>query len=451
MKRLSRVVWSEGMYLGPHHFQTQSRFYEEVTHFDISSLWFEPYGFVEIEFDAEVLRNGTVSLVHARGIFPDGLPFSMPEEDALPPPRNIGDLFPPTSESLKVLLAVPDYNSGGANCALQEGDSHEHLRYVAEADSFPDENTGLDDKSVRLGRKNISFLFYTEPAEGLITLPMALIKRGGSGNYVFEERFVPSCVQISASEYLLMLTRRLIDILQEKGATLSMGNREGGKFRTGFSAQEISKFWFLHSINSSLPPLRHFFLTKRGHPEELYRQLLRLGGALCTFSTDSHPRDLPLYSHLDLGRCFDTLDQHIRTHLDLIVPSNCISIPLKQRANYFYEGDIGDQRCLDRARWIFAIQSPIGDAEVITRTLQLVKVCSAQFVPELVKRALPGMELTHMQVPPAAVSPKVESQYFAISRTGPCWDHIVQTRRVGVYIPGDIPKPEIELLVVLET
>jgi type VI secretion system protein ImpJ len=120
-------------------------------------------------------------------------------------------------------------------------------------------------------------------------------------------------------------------------------------------------------------------------------------------------------------------------------------------ANYFWEGEVTDQRCLDRARWILAVQSAMGDAELITRATQVVKVCSAQFVPQLVKRALPGMELTHLPVPPAAVSARVESQYFAISRAGPCWDHIAQTRHVGVYIPGDIPNPQVELLVVLET
>ena len=29
MKHLSRLVWSEGMYLGPHHFQAQSRYFED--------------------------------------------------------------------------------------------------------------------------------------------------------------------------------------------------------------------------------------------------------------------------------------------------------------------------------------------------------------------------------------------------------------------------------------
>ncbi|MCL5743879.1 MAG: type VI secretion system baseplate subunit TssK, partial [Acidobacteria bacterium] len=90
------------------------------------------------------------------------------------------------------------------------------------------------------------------------------------------------------------------------------------------------------------------------------------------------------------------------------------------------------------------------DAELLARTPQLVKICSALFVPELVKRALPGMALTHLPVPPSAISARIETQYFGISKAGPCWDHIVQTRRVGVYLPGDIPEPEVELLVVLE-
>jgi type VI secretion system protein ImpJ len=92
----------------------------------------------------------------------------------------------------------------------------------------------------------------------------------------------------------------------------------------------------------------------------------------------------------------------------------------------------------------------MSDAELMVKTPQLVKVCSPQFVRELVKRALPGLALTHLEVPPPAISPGVENQYFGISRGGPCWDHIAQTKRVGGYIPIDIPNPEVEILVVLD-
>ena len=451
MKQLSKVVWSEGMHLGPHHFQVQSRFFEEITHFGLSKLWFEPYGVVGLELDAEALRNGTVAVVHARGIFPDGLPFNMPESDPLPVPRSIVDVFPPTSESLTVFMAIPPHRPGAPNCTLAEPDANQPTRFIADTTMLPDDNTGLDEKALKVGRKWIYLLLDTEDAGDMQTLPIARIRRDGSGHFVYDEQFVPPCIQLSASPTLMLLLRRMIDILQEKGGTMSLDTRAKGKFQSGFSAQEVGQFWFLHAINSSLGPLRHMFYTKRGHPEELFLELLRLGGALCTFALDSQPRNLPLYNHMGLDACFAEIERHILAHLDLLAPSNVLSIPLTSSANYFYEGDIKDQRCLDRARWMLSVHSALGDADVITRTLQLVKVCSAQFVPQLVKRALPGMELTHVPVPPSAIARKVESHYFSIGRAGPCWDHIVQTRRVGIYVPGEIPSPEIELLVILES
>src|ERR687886_964019 len=106
MKNLSRVVWSEGMYLGPHHLQVQSRYFEDSLCFATGALWYAAYGFVGYELDAEALQNGTVSLVHARGVFPDGLAFHLPECDAQPPARSISDVFPPTVPYAVLLLAI---------------------------------------------------------------------------------------------------------------------------------------------------------------------------------------------------------------------------------------------------------------------------------------------------------------------------------------------------------
>jgi type VI secretion system protein ImpJ len=207
----------------------------------------------------------------------------------------------------------------------------------------------------------------------------------------------------------------------------------------------------LHAVNSGLAPLKHLWTAKRSHPRELFLEMSRLGGGLCTFAMDSHPRELPSYNHDRLTETFGALDLHIRRHLETIIPTNCISIPLKPSARYFYEGAITDQRCLNPSRWILAISSKAGDVEVISRTPQILKFCSAQFVPELVRRALPGMTLTHLPTPPPAVSARADCQYFGIARSGGCWEHILSTKRVGAYVPGDLPDAEIELLVVLES
>ncbi len=447
MKLLSRVVWSEGMYLGPHHFQVQSRYFEDSIQFATSSLWFAGYGLAGLQLDEDALHNGTVNLLHARGIFADGLIFNMPESDVLPEPRAVADLFPPTRDGVTVLLAIPPRKPNGFNCAL-EPDHGADARFLAEARVLHDENTGADERSVRLGRKNLRLLLDTEPAGDLLTLPVARVVRDGSGHFAYDANFVPPVVQTGASVRLMVLVRRLIEILDEKSASIT---RSAGKGGLEFSTREIANFWLLHAINSALAPLRHLVTSKRGHPEELFLELSRLAGALCTFALDSHPRELPLYDHQNLSECFGLLDAHIRAHLETIIPTNCLSIPLHAAGDYFWEGEITDQRCLGRSRWVLAIRVNVGEAELMAKTPQLVKVCTPPFVRELVKRALPGLALTHLSVPPQAISTRVETQYFGISRTGPCWDHMAQTRQIGVYIPGELPSPEVEIFVVLDS
>jgi type VI secretion system protein ImpJ len=447
MRLLSRVVWSEGMYLGPHHFQAQSRYFEDSIQFATNSLWFSGYGLAGLELDAEALHNGTVSLIHARGIMNDGLPFHLPESDALPEPRPIAELFPPMRDGVVVMLAIPPRKPNGYNCSLENGAPD--ARYVAESRVLHDENSGADERPVRLGRKNLRLQFDTEAAGDLLTLPLARVVRDGTGHFAYDAAFVPPLLQISAGPRLMSMLHGLIEILNDKSE--SIGQRAAGsKGLAEFSTREIANFWFLHAVNSALPPLRHLLMAKRGHPEELFLEMSRLAGALCTFALDAHPRELPLYDHDRLGECFEKLERHIRLHLETIIPTNCISIPLKPSGDYFYDGEITDQRVLGRARWVFAIRSKVGEVELMARTPQLVKVCTPPFVRELVKRALPGMELTHLPVPPAAIPAQVETQYFGISRTGPCWDHIVKTKQVGVYVPGEFPEPELEILAVLD-
>ena len=218
-----------------------------------------------------------------------------------------------------------------------------------------------------------------------------------------------------------------------------------------FSQRDILNFWMLHAVNSALAPLRHLWISKRSHPEELFLELSRLAGALCTFKLESHPRALPVYDHERLSECFEMLDRHIRTHLGIMWKTGYLTIPLEKVKDYFYEGEITDTRCLGRSRWMLGIGARVGDAELITKTPQLVKICSAKFVGELVRRAIAGLPLTHVPIPPSAINAKLEMQYFDINRSGPFWDSITQTRGVGIYVPGDLPDPELELVVILET
>lgn len=436
------------MHLGPHHFQAQSRYFENSIHACMAMLWPAGFGLVTYALDFEALKNGTVNLLHASGIMPDGLPFSMPGGDGLPEPRNFAKLFPPDSYSLTVSLAIPPRLPNGINCALNNSDDRGAVRFLAVSSTVADETTGADEKAVRFGRKNLRLVLDSELTGNDVSLPVARIMRSGSGEFIVDPEFVPPCLQIGASQRLMEALGRLIEIMEEKSSSLTLSSSASDVL--AFSSREIAAFWFLHTVNAGLAPLRHHYLSRRTHPEEVFIEMLRLSGGLCTFALNEHPRTLPAYDHWRPDVCFGVLERHIREQLELIIPTNCIKLPIAKTMDYFYAGAITDERCVGRVTWLLGVRSKIAQLDLMTKAPQLVKICSEKFVGELVRRQMRGLNISHLSVPPPAVSPRPEMQYFLIDRTGPFWENIVQTRRVGIYIPGDIPDPEVEVLVILE-
>ena len=452
MKQLSHVVWNEGMHLAQHHFQAQSRFFEDTVQFALSSLFFKPYGLIACELDGHALQNDTVAVVRARGVMPDGLSFDIPSSDAPLVPIPIADKFSPTADSQLVLLAIPAYRPEQANFAGNgAGTKAATVRYTGVQSLVRDEIGGRDERAVTVGRKNFRLLFESDVAadneEGLVTLPMARIKRDGAGHYMLDADYIAPSLHIGASPRLMSMLHRLIENLDAKADSIAHGRRGSSD---EFAQREVASFWLLHAINASAPALRQLLQAKRVHPERLYVELARLAGALCTFSLDAHPRAIAEYDHDQPQASFDALDRHIRAHLDVAAPTGPAALQLVSNAQGVHTTAITDPRAFLPARWILGVRSSLTTNETIARVPELAKVCSAKFVLELVRRGFPGMRLDHLPFPPKEVSPRSDTQYFAIERSGPCWDTIVSTQEVGVYIPDAIPDARLELNIMVD-
>ncbi len=74
----SKVVWSQGMFLLPHHFQQEARHVEYTIDMRLRGTGPHAWGFFELALDAGMLAIGRVGIARASGILPDGTPFSMP-------------------------------------------------------------------------------------------------------------------------------------------------------------------------------------------------------------------------------------------------------------------------------------------------------------------------------------------------------------------------------------
>jgi type VI secretion system protein ImpJ len=448
MRALSRIVWSEGMHLAQHHFQAQNAYFENVARTALGMLFPAPYGLSAVQFDDEALLNGTAALVAARGIMPDGLAFSFPE-DVLPAALPIGELFSPTQPAHVLLLALPAEVPGRANCSPADA-SPDGFRFSPVEQLHADETTGGDERPVRLARKNFRLLLDGQPRDGLATLPIARIRRDGAGHFVYDPDFIGPALRLSGSPRLHALVARLVDMLEARADALR-AERSGTEDLAEYAPREVANFWFLHALNAALPPLRHALQTSAAHPEEIYTELARLGGALCTFSLTSHPRDLPAYDHDEPEACFHGLDRHIRRHLDVILPTDALNLPLSRTEESFYSAPVADRRCFEpTARWYLGVRSTAAGADIVAKVPKVVKICSAKVIGWLVNKAYAGLGIEHVAVPPAELAPRVGMHYFALQRTDPCWANIVETGETGLYVPASIPNAELELKVVLE-
>src|SRR5262245_44201335 len=103
-----RVIWSQGMFLQPHHFQQETRFTENLLDSRVRAGQPYAWGFDEVVLDESQLVLGRVGLLRAAGILPDGTVFSIPDADALPPALEVAADV--TNEV--VYLAVPRAATG---------------------------------------------------------------------------------------------------------------------------------------------------------------------------------------------------------------------------------------------------------------------------------------------------------------------------------------------------
>jgi type VI secretion system protein ImpJ len=447
MRQMQPVLWTKGVLLSPQHFQTQDRFLEDLLEFQLSTLAFCPWGFRSLEIDREALAGGSIAIASAAGIFPDGLLFDMPGADPAPPPKQLDGAFGAEQESLDVYLAIPEYRYGGHNVAAAQRDRD--TRYRAEELLRRDETTGRSERPIQVARKNFRIVLEGEAMEGSSVLRVARLTRTATGDYHLDPQFIPPIIDITASDYVMAISRRLVEILSAKSSQLGGMRRQKNQSLAEFGIADVASFWLLYTVNSFLPELRHLYETRRGHPVKLYETLLALAGALTTFSMRVQPRDLPSYEHDDLGGCLTKLDAQVRELLETVVPANAVSIPMRLVQPSVYAAALDQEKYLAAPQIFLAISAPGRAADIVPRIPHLVKMAAAGQLDHLIRQALAGLVLTYVPSPPSAVPVKLNHHYFLVQKSGAEWDAVARARNIAAYVPAELGETQLELVVML--
>jgi type VI secretion system protein ImpJ len=165
----NRVVWSEGLFLRPQHFQQQERYLERHVELRASVLRAHGWGFTELEFERDLLATGKLALRRARGVFPDGTPFSMPDDDPLPPALEM----PASVRDRTIYLAMPLRRAGAVEIAAT-GETREVTR-LQRVELEVRDNAGVTDEPALLevAAINARLLVEGEPTDEFACIPGA--------------------------------------------------------------------------------------------------------------------------------------------------------------------------------------------------------------------------------------------------------------------------------------
>ena len=448
MSKYRKIVWNEGMLLTPHHFQQWDNYHEELLNSRVRSVLPFEYGILDLQINREAIANGNFQIVNCHAVLPDGLMINVPDAEAVPDLRQVGNHFHPEAEKLGVHLAIPAKKMGEANFQANGVKSNVNLRFLQEGALVKDETSGTNEQPLAYAKSNLRIIFDDEVRDGFTSMKIAELVRTPTGQLMINEDYIPPTLKSSASAWLVNMLRQLVEILNTKSGSLGEQRRQRNASLADFTTSEVAIFWLLHTINSAIPTMAHFFRAPLLHPEKLYLEMAELVGKLMTFSTELYPRDIVKYDHDDLHFTFFNLSTQLKELLETVIPSRCVPIPLEKTRDTLYVGRVEDERLLKEAGFYLAVRAQMPESKLIEGVPRVVKIGSRDVIDTIINSALPGVVLTHASPPPAPIPTRVGFRYFMLDTIGPYWDGIKGSKVIAVYVPDEIPDEKLEMYAV---
>jgi type VI secretion system protein ImpJ len=442
MSWYSKVSWSEGLFLRPHHLQQSDRYAEHLVEARARHVTPYPWGFSHLEVDRDLAQQSKFALRRASGIMPDGSPFDIPADSPLPPPIEV----PENAAGQLVWLSLPAQmnNSREVDNPGQDGAS----RYVVGTEAVIDSTAHVRvEEEIDVAHPRLGYDIRKSARAGFVGLPMARIVEVHDRLIVLDEKFAPPVLVCSAHPTVDGWLDRVVGWITNKLDELARYSADataGGGLQSG-------DYLMLQMLNREIPVLTHFRQSRYVHPERLFEEFLRIAGELATFVTrERRARDYPAYDHDDLEATFTPLLRDIQEFLSTQIDSRAIRLELIERAPNAFISTIRDRTLFRNATLVLEVTARRPLREIQVQFPNLLKVGPSTKMNEIVHAHLPGVTLVHMPTPPPQIRAITDHVYFYLDRNSPLWPEFSIASAIGMHFAGDWPELQMELWAVRE-
>jgi len=435
-----KVIWYEGMFLRPQHFQQQDRYLERLVRESARGLVPYGWGLRSLKLDRAQLEVGRFALTEVSGLFTDGTPFSAPQLDATPDALDLPD----DAAGKRIFLAIPERRLSGSDFGgADEGEAV--ARYaIKEIDVFDAVEGNAQAAPVSTGGLRLRFLLEGMGTTGYTLLPVARVQEVRADRKVLlDEGFIPPLLNVSASPLLTGVMTELVGLLRHRGEAIS-GRLGGVGGARGVS--DVSDFMMLQLVNRMEPVLAHLARTPALHPERLFCLALGLAGELSSFTAQTRRTpDFPEYRHDNLAASFRPVIASIRQSLSAVLEQPAVQIALQDRGHGVRVGVIADKGLIASAGFVLAVRADMPQEEIRTVFPRLVKIGPVEQIRELVNVAMPGIRIRPMPVAPRQIPFHSTAVYFELERGTPIWKSLAGSGGIAVHVAGEFRDLSIEL------
>ncbi|PID40773.1 MAG: type VI secretion system baseplate subunit TssK [Proteobacteria bacterium] len=418
------------------------------------------WGVDSMTVESGALSNQTFSLSQGTFLFPDNT-YARLNDNARLQPRSFETAWEDGGQAFNVYIGLKKFNPASHNVTVVEHLSDltdVRTRFVTtdDSDDIRDMHSQGPTAQVRRMQLVLKLIweFELDQSGDYELIPLAVLERSGD-DVILSEEFAPPCLTIGGAHPLDRLVREVRDQISSRCRQLESYKRDRGIHTAEFGSRDMVFLLALRSLNRYVSQLIHITESAQVHPWVAYGILRQLMGELSTFServsvtgeTMEGKLLLPPYNHQQLWWCFSSAQRLITHLLDEITAGPEYMITLLYDGTY-YAADLQPAMFEGRNRYYLAIETESDPQALLQSIEQVAKVSSREYLPILIARALPGIRLEYLQVPPQELPRRINTLYFQIDHHNDQWNQVQNGNNLAMYwdtAPGDI---KAELMIV---
>ena len=438
----SRVVWSEGMFLNPQHFQQQDRYIERYIDSKCSAYGAYGWGVHEFDVDQQLLKLGKISLLRASGVLPDGTPFNFPNIDDAPPVIEV----PAGTHNTIIYLGVPVRRPGAIDVLPKENSQGLARYYSTELQVRDVTIEGGDSQTLDVAKLRLRLLLETDDLSGYACIGLIRVSEAREDkNVLLDDQYLATSLDCKAVPRLSGFIAELVGLLRHRGESIAgrlADTRRGG-------TAEIADYMLLQLVNRLEPYAQHLTSIKGFHPLELYAEALKMAGELSTFVTkNKRPPVFPPYLHDNLQQTFTPLMNTLREYLSMVYEQTAVALNLVEKKYGIRVSEISDRSLLTTAMFVLAVRADVSDDVIRSRLPAQIKIGSVERIRQLVNAAMPGIAIKPLPVAPRQIPFRAGYTYFELDRHSEFWKELQQSGGFALHLGGDFPGIEMEFWAV---